>query len=187
MLLLLLACASAPEPGLPETEGAPTRASWSGELPQGRLEVGPMGAVLHGERVQVLAVELIEEPLVAGPRVVLVHRDAGLVSVVEGFDEQGSRWRHEGDRAALDPLGERVAFVAPSTEGLSSVFVKSFHGEPVQITNVGVVRSVPGAAPIGWEEPPVAPPLFEEDELIWQALDGEHRVALPRMGPEVGP
>jgi hypothetical protein len=190
VLVVALAACAPDAPVERETEGRPV---WDGAwaVAAGRLESVDGGLVLHGPGPGVaLAVALVGAPAVSadGRHVALAHRDGGpgdsIIETVR-LDAQGvtGRWVLDGegspDRVAIEPSGERVAWV-DSAGGVASVFVADFpDGAPLQLTNVDLERT-PGRAPPGFVPPPHDGPLrFDENALVWESPDGPQRVVLP--------
>ena len=176
MLWTLLACTTA-EPALVESEGRPALGQRV-EVDGGWLDLTGGAAVLHYEgTVLPLSTELLEPPAVSedGRRVALVRRDAGLVSAIELLENgQVRRLTDEGapDRVALSPEGQHIAWVA-SPQGLPSVFVAPWDGEPVQLTNVDLP---PGSPPPGFVDPPRSAPAFDGRFVVWSG-ESDQRVA----------
>lgn len=180
MLLLLLSCAGDADLP-PETEGNP---QWAGswEAPAGELVQDGATLSLDGH---VIATDVLGTPAIVGDRVALVRRPETSVSVsvlqVLTLGGEPVTLVDEGspDRVALSPDAQWVAFCWGKT-GISSVWAVPFSGgEPVQLTNVDLVRGVDGE-PVGFVPPPHTGPLrFEGDTIVWDSPDGTHRVELP--------
>ena len=187
LLALLLASPSFADPG--EGEGHPA-VDGSYALSGAVLEVvdGHARLVIDGEATPVGP--LVERPVVApnGTRVVLARRPGDFeCSVLEAWSLQRGRWTSRvleadgcPDRAAMS--GDRVAFVSGRT-GIASLWVVDFGGgDAVQLTNLGLESAppTPGRAPTGFVAPPhLGPPRFDGRDLVWDAPDGPHRMALP--------
>ena len=189
LVAALVACA--PEaPRGEETEGRPV---WDGawEVAAGRVVSIEGRLVLRAASGSLtLADELVGAPAVSddGQRLALCRRGEGpgdsvLETLRIGEDGIVGRWVLEAegspDRVALDPAGERVAWVN-GAGGVAAVFLATFpDGVPVQLTNVDVER-VPGQAPLGFVPPPHDGPLrFEGGALVWASPDGPQRQVLP--------
>lgn len=159
-----------------------------------RLEDGRLW--LGGEDGEwLVADQVIGVPAInaGGDRLVYCRQTGGeTIAVLEAWewsaDGSGGAWLgprvlvRQGDRPALSPDGQQVAYVSGDT-GVASLWVMPFGGGgAVQLTNVDLDTSgaCPGQPPAGFVDPPHrGPPRFDGDRLVWDAPDGPHAVALP--------
>ena len=182
--------ATSPQPLLRDAGAPPSlRGSWvlvdalTLSLQDGRLSMA------DGQDAWLLADRVIGAPVVndAGDRLAYCRQGEGVeLASIEVWElsagaRRGPRFLTDGDRPALSPDGELVAFVSGRT-GIASVFVVPFAGgDALQLTNVGIERpGAPGQAPVGFVPPPhEAPPRFDDDQLVWDSPRGSHAVELP--------
>jgi len=174
--------------------GAPPRLAGEWTLAGGTrllLQDGHLSLV-DGPDVWTLADRVIGPPAVsdAGDRIAYCRQGEGVeLGSIEVWElgegaRQGPRVLAGGDRPALSPSGEWVAFVSGRT-GIASLWLVPFAGgDAVQLTNRGLEsRWIPGQAPAGFVPPPhEGPPRFDGDRLVWRSPAGEHSLELPCAG-----
>ena len=176
---------------LPQESGAPPRSQGSWDLVDGMmlsLEDGRL-SMIDGPRDWALADRVIGLPTVseAGDQIAYCRQGDGIeLASIEVWDlaggaRRGPRVLADGDRPALSPDGEWVAFVSGRT-GIASLWAVPFEGgAAAQLTNRGLASpAVHGRAPVGFVPPPhEGPPRFENDQLVWDSPVGVHAVELP--------
>jgi len=90
---------------------------------------------------------------------------------------------HTITRLALDPTGNRLAFVWPGPKGGVSALYLLDLADPASVPQRLTNRAarVPGQPPADFIPLPLrGPPRFAGDTLLWSAEDGEHTL---RVGP----
>jgi hypothetical protein len=150
----------------------------------GRLELRHAGGAL------LLAEVALELPAVAadGERIAYALRKTdGFGSAVAVAEFRDGVWHGPRtlvdtgtpDHVAISPDGTRVAYVA-GADGIAALWLAAFDGgEPVQLTNKGLVKSKSGP-PDGFVPlPHRSPPAFVGDRLEWESATGAHQVRLP--------
>ncbi len=206
-LAFVLGCAAEPiktmDAELPVDAGMPPREKGSWALSGAVLTLDEGSLVLEArEGTRTLAVDVVGLPAISDDlqRVAYTRQSGDLgLSSIEVVEARGNRaWSEpriladEGDRPALAPDGERLAFVSGRT-GIASLWILPFEGgQAVQLTNRDLRSPAvseapldgpvhpPGQAPPGFVPPPhQGPPRFEGDRLVWDGPDGPHEVALP--------
>lgn len=208
LLALALGCASEPtesvEAELPVDAGMPPRERGSWQVKDGGLRLLDGDLFLDDvDGSWPVATDVIGPPSISSAcDRVAYARQAGEVALssIEVLDasELCGFWKgprvlvDHGDRPALSPDGEQVAFVS-GRSGIASLWLVPFDGgEPIQLTNRGLTSPAvspahldgpvhpPGQPPAGFVPPPHSgPPRFDGDRLVWDAPDGPQEVALP--------
>jgi len=192
----LLSCASVPDGGAEsrvvlEESDVPPRLRGAWELGGGvRLELEDGWLWFRdGPDRWIAADRVIGAPAVsgAGDRIAYCRQGDGIelasieVWELENGERRGPVFLTDGDRPALSPDGEWVAFVSGRT-GIASLWIAPFAGgEAIQLTNRDLERRrIPGEVPRGFVPPPhLSAPQFDGDRLVWRSPAGEHAVELP--------
>lgn len=159
------------------------------------LEAAVEGVKLlqNGEVVQTVRGTLAAVPVAsADGRTVAVSvttaggRDGALVTLTRQNGRWQSQTRIQGNhtltRLAMDPSGERLAFVWPGPRGgVAAVYLLNLQvpdATPERLTNRAPRR--PGQPPDDFVALPLRdPPVFDGSMLRWTADDGPHSVRLP--------
>ncbi|MCB9679431.1 MAG: hypothetical protein H6737_30280 [Alphaproteobacteria bacterium] len=138
------------------------------------------GALTFGERR--IGTDVVGPPAIRGTHVAFVEqRRDSMQSDLVAFDAATGallvRITAEMPRQpALSEDGSTIAYTNTSGSGLTAVWTLPFAGgEPVQHTNVGVVRT-PGRVPEGFVEAPSNGLVFDGDLLVWEGSIETHAV-----------